>query len=264
MPNTLFKDFNLAMGRAIPLIIQKNRLEYQREQDDREYAAREAELIQEAEKAETDMAVKMYNAAVKDRWQEGAQAAGPKVERGTGLTLPKKQLAGPVQPGGDDLTRYLVPEKEAKEPKEKKLPTTYEGAAIWYAEKGDAVNAAKYEKLAEKDKRSGTAPRAVKAYVTPKGEIEYLPNNVKPKKGWTPYTTEEKFLKQQELISVREQERSLRREVESIKRLPNLDFYATQKSSLPALQDELEELKEIKKRLLQPRSEKAKDPLGIR
>jgi len=261
MPNQLFKDFNLAMGRAIPLIIQKNRLEYQREQDDREYAAREAELLQEAEKAETDIAVKMYNAAVKERWQEGAQAAGPKIEKRTGLTLPKTQLAGPVQPGGDDLTRYLVPEKE---PKEKKLPTTIEALIVKRKMEGNPVQDLVDLKKSFAKASGGKEPRAVKAYVDPKGEIKFLPNNVIPPKDYQPYTTEEKFLKQQELISIREQERSLRREVEAIKRLPDLDIYSAQKASLPALLDELEELKEMKKRLLQPRSEKAKDPLGIR
>ena len=261
MPNQLFKDFNLAMGRAIPLIIQKNRLEYQRERDDREYAAREAELMQEAEKAETDIAVKLYNAAIKDRFQEGAQAAGPQVEKRTGLQLPKKQLQGPVQPGGDDLTRYLVPEKEAKE---KKLPTTIEALIVKRKMEGNPVQDLVDLKKSFAKASGGKEPRAVKAYITPKGEIKFLPNNRIPPKDWQPYTTEEKFLKQQELISIREQERSLRRQIGEIERLPDLDIYQGRKSALPSLQDELQELKGMKGKLLQPRSEKAKDPLGIR
>ena len=84
---------------------------------------------------------------------------------------------------------------------------------------------------------------------------------------------EERMNKRQELISIRQDKRNLKREIDKVRGLPNLDLYKTQKGRLPSLEDELKELEGREKELLGKGEEKGKakgpkkgktDPLGIR
>lgn len=75
--------------------------------------------------------------------------------------------------------------------------------------------------------------------------------------GWKrglPYTdsaaTEERMAKRQELISVRQDKASLKREIQRIRSLPNLQYYQSQKSRLPVLEDELNDLRRREAELL--------------
>jgi len=110
--------------------------------------------------------------------------------------------------------------------------------------------------------------RAVKSWTTPKGEVVHLPNNQKPPKGSKPYSEagalEDRMTRRQELISIRQDKASLKREISQIRGLPDLDVYKPQRERLPLLEDELRELGEREQELLGKKENTSEDlPEGL-
>jgi len=131
MAESILSGVHRSLANMIPLVMRKNELDWRRAKYEEQEKAEQAKLLQEAEKVKTDYAKQLYMESIKSGNANLAQSAAPAVEKGTGLSLPKEQLTGPVQPGKADLTRYLVPEKEKKD-----RPFNIE-ESIWNAVGGD-------------------------------------------------------------------------------------------------------------------------------
>jgi hypothetical protein len=276
MADSVLSGVNRSLANMIPLLMRKQQMDWEREKWDMRESEKEEELLLEAEKVKFETGKQLYLEGIKSGNQGLAQSGGAMAEKFMpGLNLPKEQITpgsmgGPMREdamGGmavPSLEQYTVPGKEEDDYKAmspigkimsdmEQLPEGHPHRKIYE----DAI-----KNLVEKMKTGGKEPRAQKAYMTPEGKIEFLPNNVKPPKGYKPYSTGDNFIKHQELLSLREQKRSIRRDISNYKRLPNLDIYKGQKDSIISLEDELEELRQREKEILG--KTKQSDPLGIR
>ena len=94
--------------------------------------------------------------------------------------------------------------------------------------------------------------KSTKRQVTPQ-EADMLVSTGKWKRGQS-YSDagalEGRLNKRQELISLRQDKATLKRQISKIKALPELDIYSTQKADLPQLEDELQDLIEREDQLL--------------
>lgn len=156
----VFDQFNRAMRTAIPVFLQKKRLEFAKEEEDREFERLMEQSKQdhiqsllklkaEEDKAALDIATDNWATALETGNEELGQSSGRAIEGLTGRNLlPKTNVeVGPMQPGEDRL-QYTVPEVE--EP-----PKPFnEKAMLWQASGQDP---AKYMELLQGMKSKGLA-----------------------------------------------------------------------------------------------------------
>jgi hypothetical protein len=103
---------------------------------------------------------------------------------------------------------------------------------------------------------STNEPNTIKTWIKEDGSLWHAPSNVKPPKGARPFSEagelEKRLLIGQELTSIRNDKRQVRRELDRIMSLPdNIDFYKPQKDRIPSLKQELDDLNQREEELLE-------------